>query len=192
VLAYTAEETAFGACARCSTEDLLETLTHCPACNYDLGPVSRYLAPAAPNRLPEPSEAFSFIIYECYFPSPSLNCRLQGESPVVVTALLPPARLQDETAEGTLIRAHGFQCDILRDIGLKPAVGDIAVAVNGTEVTHLNSAHLRRFIARKRKASSDQSVVIVFRRHYIGDLEVSKRPFVYVSQIFSYPSYLLY
>lgn len=166
---------ANGECARCEAKNIRETATHCPACSYALGPINSYSEPADPRLCPEDPEAFSYVTFECKFYS-ALPFRMQGDCPVVVTALLQSARIEDNSVDGALVDLNGPMAEWLHAFGLVPAVGDVLLAVDGQLVTQLNSNQFKRLVKRKRaavKAAQDPAahISVTFRRHY---LEVSE------------------
>lgn len=178
----------FGVCARCEEKNLNELITHCPKCNHYLGPINSFCQPVDPLKCPENPESFSYVVFECrYFNA--LPFRMQGDCPVVVTALLQAASAEDGSTEGRLVDLNGPMAQWLHAFGLVPAVGDVILAVDGDIVTQLNSNQFKKLIKRKRAAnraaaaannagSSSYGYVeslpyisVTFRRHY---LEVSR------------------
>ncbi len=79
--------------------------------------------------MPEVPDAFSFLVFECRFYG-SMPFRMQGDCPVVVTALLQSARQGNGDSEGTLLDLNGPMAEWLSAFGLVPAVGDVILAVD--------------------------------------------------------------
>lgn len=167
---------AFGECARCETKNIRETATHCPTCGFGLGATNSYSQPTDPRLVPEDPAALSYLVFDCRYYG-ALPFRMQGDCPVVVTALLQAAHSNDATAEGSLVDINGPMAEWLSAFGLTPAVGDVVLAVDGHLVTQLNSSQFKRLIKRKRQANKSQAaeeapfITVTFRRHY---LEVSQ------------------
>jgi len=166
-------------CARCETPQLFETFSRCPKCNYDLGPITSYSVPLSASLLPsKPEDSFTYIVYSfTFFIDSKLPFRLLGDCPVVVAALISNAteRYSKIPTEGNLLEITGPLADYLRSKGnekslLTPTVGDIILAINDIQVSHLNSNQIKRFVKRIRKGVSVSTravdtYTITFRRH---------------------------
>jgi hypothetical protein len=111
----------FSICAKCNLTNIFETATHCPTCNYYLGPAKLPLAgpspaPAATTTgagagghpvMKSPQDyVSSWITYDCYFVS-QLGCRIQGDGPSLVTLILNP-EIVSKIIEGQLIETSSI------------------------------------------------------------------------------------
>ncbi len=67
-------------------------------CSFS-GPVNSYSVPVDYALVPEVPDAFSFLVFECRFYG-SMPFRMQGDCPVIVTALLQSARQGNGDSEG--------------------------------------------------------------------------------------------
>lgn len=180
VLSDITDDLYFTICAKCEKTEIFELATHCPNCNYELGPVNSFSKPISIEMIPPHPTNFSYCTYDCYFlKSSKLPFRMQGDCPVVLTSIISPVVEEIREFEGIAIDRAGPMGEWLQAFGLFPAIGDVIVAVNGATVSHLNSNQIKRFIKRIKKGASTQQLdqpgmefkfSITFRRHYLEDL----------------------
>eukprot|EP01038_Epipyxis_sp_PR26KG_P013202 gene13202-17691_t len=168
----------FSSCARCCTENIEERIEVCPTCGYNLGPYNSYSREEQSDLLPLPMNAYSFIMFDCYFRD-KLPFRMHGDCPVLVTNKYlvnnnNDSKIIDNSEhgqDGIFLDAFGSMTEFLTGFGLTPVVGDIIYAVDQIVVTHLNLNQLKRMIAIKRNKilSTGQQYMmkVTFRRHFI-------------------------
>jgi hypothetical protein len=174
------DNTLFSVCARCQREEIIESATICPNCQYNLGPANAFSSQESILFQPIPPSRYSFIVFSCsYTLSQRLPFRMDGDCPVVVTnvmnrqgygGLIQATHAVDESGqpidiraieedegydmEGNLIDVCGTEAEWLQAFGLCPARGDVILAINEITVTHLNSNQLKRLISRLRRGYS--------------------------------------
>jgi hypothetical protein len=202
VLADITDNPYYSICARCGLTNIFETALTCPNCQHDLGPATKPLtiglAEVPPLKKPE-DHASSFITFECAF-SGQLGCRIQGDGPTLVTLIIDP-EIVLKIQEGKIIESVGDEAHItaLTQHGFRPRIGDVLVAIEDINVSHLNSVEVHRYIKRQKnkvkrtiqrafsdrgmgtasetmsvsssRTSVERKIKVSFRRHFVDNVE---------------------
>lgn len=173
--------THFGVCAKCSLENIFETVEHCPRCGHNLGPVKRslnitkevdlmipstlqadILSDSTSRQTPHPDVSSeeapppaAYITFRCLFKA-KLGCRIRGDGPVLVTQITDGKVVAE--APSTLLRREGasHKTEALCKQGIFPMIGDVVTSVNGSSVLHLTTEQLQRFLHRSKQKKAVQ------------------------------------
>lgn len=107
------DEEYFGICARCRTHNISDRIGECPTCGYDLGSINAFSMPEDPSMCPPPiDEKQSYLVFECKFPATfKLPFQMQGDCPVVVTALLQKVGRKQSVTSGSFANTDAASGD---------------------------------------------------------------------------------
>lgn len=157
-------------------ENIEEFASQCPACRSELGPIASFLKSSSPivsdHKLPDLPSDITYIEYRCEFIGPLFGLVLEGIGPTIVSHTLNTGGPQ-AFLDGVLVSSNGpLVAELLASYPLRPHSSDVIVSVNFHIVTHLSSDDVARYIRRKKgfMPSSEERVVIVFRRHYVEEI----------------------